>query len=176
MIDPADPTCPYRCEFAGISNSFGYVTASQKNKMTFPNYHAGNMILVINGPTFPQLVIPPNYNPQASGMTPEGWRRYGLNTTLHEIGHAIGLRHEQAHSDAKKNIVPLSGKNREFETDKDRQDVTRFDMNSVMLYCDFFKSRGTKGNKPICDVTNMPTALSNLDVSGLKKLYAKVIK
>jgi hypothetical protein len=139
------------CDFAGISRSFGYRPKK-------------NAIYLVNDESIPQLVQGPNTE------NAEAWRKYGLFTLLHEIGHAIGLRHEQAHPDAKKKIKPLDN-----QTTFERGGVamTMFDFKSIMLYCEYFTRRNKPGKAPICDTMNMATTLSDADVQGIKKYYRK---
>ena len=67
----------------------------------------------------------------------------GTGSTIHEIGHAIGLMHEQARSDRDANVVInwnniQSGKDHNFETFSERGiqagNWGAFDFNSIMMY------------------------------------------
>jgi hypothetical protein len=145
-------SCPDEvCNFAGFSRSLGF----RKGK---------NSIYLVNDESFPQFIQSPN------AAQADAWRKLGLFTLMHEIGHAIGLRHEQAHPDAKKQIAPSSSQSK-FEGRGVA--VTKFDFKSIMLYCLSFKPKGKPDSTPICDIRNMPTTLSKLDLSGIKKYYNK---
>ncbi|MEN9528424.1 MAG: hypothetical protein RI932_297 [Pseudomonadota bacterium] len=177
MITPQSPECKKGvCEgIAGYSNAIGFAKSTDTDRVAFKQSNDGGIITVYNDPLrFPQLIISPEYDFRPSNSTPEAWRKYGMFTLLHEIGHAIGARHEQAHPDAKKYIKKLEegvGYEKRYPTEQ----VTKFDIKSVMLYCDFFARKGKKSDDPICDIMNMPTQLSDLDVAGLRKLYSKEI-
>lgn len=152
--------CPNgKCPFAGVSMSLGF----NPGKMGKPGR---NQVYIVSDSTFPQMIQGPNTK------NAEAWRKYGLFTLFHEIGHAIGLRHEQAHPDAKQKIEPLN-KRTTFENPKSVQAMTGFDFKSIMLYCEFFKRKEETGKTPICDIMNMATELSALDVEGIKKYYGK---
>ncbi|XP_063591785.1 blastula protease 10-like [Penaeus indicus] len=71
-----------------------------------------------------------------------------LGTVLHEIGHALGLLHEQSRSDRDEHVKILwdnveHGKKKNFHVWKDsRFDDVPYDYSSVMHYGSYFFSRG----------------------------------
>lgn len=107
----------------------------------------------------------------------------GLGSAIHEIGHTIGLWHEQSRSDRDQfvqivwdNIDPQFRHN--FNTHvQDGQDLGLYDYGSIMHYP--ARAFALDPNKPtILTVNGQPigqrTGLSKGDIAGLKLLYPKL--
>ncbi|MET7257125.1 M12 family metallopeptidase [Dyadobacter fermentans] len=108
---------------------------------------------------------------------------------MHEIGHAIGLRHEQTRPDRNQFIVynPQNvqpGKEHNFKIYDDTFGLGPFDFNSIMLYSsfDFAKTHPDGSVKPVLtrkDATNSTwtaqrTQLSDGDVATVLSLYSNI--
>lgn len=106
-----------------------------------------------------------------------------VGTAIHEIGHAIGLFHEQCRSDRDnfimihwENIVDKKEHNFQKFTDRGEAgaNIGTFDFNSIMLYNSFAFS---KNNNPTMTRRDGSTfippsrALSSGDLEGIKAIY-----
>ncbi len=72
-------------------------------------------------------------------LTPQGRMNYALSTSLHEFGHAVGLRHEHAHPESECDL--FNEDLRRPGLPQDARAVTPYDRNSIMNYCRFATSR-----------------------------------
>lgn len=129
--------------------------------------------------------LPPNYRPSPDALEALQWlKRHALYILVHELGHVLGLRHEQAHPDARKYLVALTKDPKEdpFEDElvkygRKKEALTPFDEVSIMIYYDAFQKKCLESGKKSCKPSDlvMPWQLSTRDVEGLKKFYAKEI-
>ena len=108
-----------------------------------------------------------------------------LGTLLHEMGHVVGLYHEQSRPDRSSFVTVnfgnvIKGSEDNFNQLSDNfQDLTLFDYASVMEYIPFAFSRN---GGPVMDSIPAGIPLSNLtgytaaDIDGIKRLYGKAPK
>ena len=108
-----------------------------------------------------------------------------LGTLLHEMGHIVGLYHEQSRPDRSSFVTVnfnnvIKGSEDNFNQLSDNfQDLTLFDYASVMEYIPFAFSRN---GGPVMDSIPPGIPLSNLtgytaaDIDGIERLYGKTPK
>ena len=108
-----------------------------------------------------------------------------LGTLLHEMGHIVGLYHEQSCPDRSSFVTInynniIKGSEDNFNQLSDNfQDLTPFDYGSVMEYTPFAFSRN---GGPVMDSIppgiplSNPTAYTAGDIDGIKRLYGKAGK
>ncbi|WP_281991550.1 M12 family metallopeptidase [Aquimarina aggregata] len=105
-------------------------------------------------------------------------------STIHEIGHAIGLYHEQSRKDRDRFIKVLfgniqSGKEHNFQTYVQRgrdgtENTSTLDFGSIMMYSP--KSFSNNGQPTITKVdgssySTQRNGLSSADITGINKMY-----
>lgn len=108
---------------------------------------------------------------------------FDLKTVIHEIGHAVGLYHEQSRAD-RNDFIQVYTENMsdpyQFQTYIERNqpgtDVGSFDWNSIMLYDSYSGSKNggaTMLRKPNLDpfYTFFNTTLSMGDLDGVASIY-----
>ena len=108
-----------------------------------------------------------------------------LGTLLHEMGHVVGLYHEQSRPDRSTYVTVnfnnvIKGSEDNFDQLSDNfQDLTLFDYGSVMEYIPFAFSRN---GGPVMESIPPGMPLSNLtgytaaDIDGIERLYGKTPK
>lgn len=100
--------------------------------------------------------------------------------TIHEIGHAIGMFHEQSHPQRNR-FVTINWENIEenkegnfFRKTYPNVKTTRFNFNSVMMYGSYFFSKNdlpTIVKKDGSTFTVQRNGLSNRDIAVIDKIY-----
>jgi hypothetical protein len=105
-----------------------------------------------------------------------------MGATIHEIGHAIGLYHEQARTDRAQHVKILwanieDGKEHNFNIYSSGRDVGAYDITSIMHYGSYSFSSNDRPTITRLDGSTFSSnrkALTAGDISGVAKLYAGI--
>eukprot|EP00755_Sulcionema_specki_P001393 Sspe_Gene.116825::Locus_106722_Transcript_1_1_Confidence_1.000_Length_938::g.116825::m.116825 len=112
---------------------------------------------------------------RTSGVNQINWKRCGVGSTVHEIGHSLGLMHEQVRSDRDDYVVVhldrvLPGKGSNFEK-RSKGDVLPYDYASIMHYGAYYFNSDGRPTIDSPEHIGSRSHLSVLDVKTIDFLY-----